>query len=230
MNVPNISARLLAVAELTREGSFVADVGTDHAYLPIYLCAKGKIRGAVASDINRGPLDRAEINVKEYALEDKIALCLTNGLDGIDIYAPDDILICGMGGELIAEIINKAEWTKNKNIRLILQPMTKQEHLRRYLLTTGFEIIAESYSFAEGKYYVTVVAEYTGASRDPEIFECELGRECARAGDRVAYIGYLEGKARSLHKSLAGKMQAGLPTDAERELLAAIEKRIASVQ
>ena len=77
---------------------------------------------------------------------------------------------------------------------------------------------------------MTIVAEYVGESREGDIFECELGSESVREGDRVAYIGYLEGKARALNKSLSGKMHAGLSADTERELLTAIEERIASVQ
>ena len=118
MNSPKLSPRLLAAAGFVRSGAFVADVGTDHAYLPIYLCAEGKIKGAVASDINEGPVARAMINVAGYRLGRKIQVLRADGLSGLDAYSPTDILICGMGGELIAEIVKSAEWTKNKKIRL----------------------------------------------------------------------------------------------------------------
>ena len=221
MNVPNISARLLAVAELTREGSFVADVGTDHAYLPIYLCAKGKIRGAVASDINRGPLDRAEINVKEYALEDKVALCLTNGLDGIDIYAPDDILICGMGGELIAEIINKAEWTKNKNIRLILQPMTHAEKLRGFLLSSGYTIVDETL-VREDKIYQIICAEYSAEKENYSEIELIFGRHNINRNTEELreYAEYVKSVFSTRYK---GKVGAGIDAYYEADIISAID-------
>ena len=133
MNPPKLSPRLLAVAELVREGAYVADVGTDHAYLPIYLCLSGKARGAVASDINEGPVQRAKLNIASHKLEDKILVLHTDGLRRVDILCPDDVMICGMGGELIAEIISGAEWLKKRRNRLILQPMTQADKLRDYL-------------------------------------------------------------------------------------------------
>ena len=83
----------------------VADVGTDHAYLPIYLVSAGVAHRAVASDINQGPLSRAEANIQRFSLSSQISTRLTPGLAGIAEFAPTDILICGMGGELIASIL-----------------------------------------------------------------------------------------------------------------------------
>ena len=136
---PNLSPRLLAAAELVREGAFIADVGTDHAYLPIYLCLEERIRGGVASDINRGPIERAKENIEKYGLSERISTELTDGLCNIEKYSPEDILVLGMGGELIASIIDAAAWTKNSDIRLCLQPMTHAEHLRKYLYENGLE-------------------------------------------------------------------------------------------
>ena len=96
--------RLAAVASLVRKESFVADIGTDHAYLPIWLAENAHIRGAVAADIAQGPLDRALKNIKSSNLSDKISTALTPGLLGVDKYSPDDICICGMGAETIIEI------------------------------------------------------------------------------------------------------------------------------
>ena len=226
----SLDKRLLSCADYVRVGAVFADIGTDHGYLPLFLLREGKIQRAYLSDVNEGPLSSAQRNARADGLADKCEFILTDGATALAGKGITDYAICGMGGELIARIIEDAPHLREIGIRLILQPMTKQEHLRRYLLASGFEIVAESYSFAEGKYYVTIVAEYAGAKRDPEIFECELGRASVREGDRIAYIGYLEGKARALNKSLSGKMHAGLSTDTERELLAAIEERIASVQ
>ena len=138
-----LSARLRCAASMVREGSFVADVGTDHAYLPIALALEGKIRGAVASDINAGPVERGRKNIEEHALTDRISVVMTDGLSGIEPYAPNDILILGMGGELIARILECAPWTKDQSIRLCLQPMTHAEALRSFLLDNGYSIIDE---------------------------------------------------------------------------------------
>ncbi len=221
MNVPNISARLLAAAKLVREGSFVADIGTDHAYLPIYLCSKGKIRGAVASDINQGPLERAEINVKEYDLEDKIALHLSNGLDKINVYAPDDIVICGMGGELIAEIIDKAKWTKNENIRLILQPMTHAEKLRGFLLSNGYAIVDETI-VREDKIYQVICAEYRGASDSYSELELIFGKHNIEryTEEFKEYAKYVRSVFATRYN---GKMSAGIDAQYEAKLMSAID-------
>ena len=103
--------RLGRAADFVREGAVVADIGTDHAYLPIYLLLSGKIKFAVASDINRGPLDSAKRNAAKYGLTDKMRFTLANGLDGLPLEEDgvSDIVICGMGGELIAQIIAASE-------------------------------------------------------------------------------------------------------------------------
>ena len=105
-----------AAASLVRQGAYIADVGTDHAYLPIALCLEGRVRGGVASDVNEGPILRAKQHINEYGLNKKIAAVLCDGLDKISEYEPTDILVLGMGGELIADIISRAEFTKNKDI------------------------------------------------------------------------------------------------------------------
>ncbi len=173
---PNLTPRLRAVAELVRSGAFVADVGTDHAYLPIALVSEGRARGAVASDINEGPYLRAKKNVAEHSLEDKITTLHCAGLSGIEKFSPTDILICGMGGELIASIIHDAPLTQSSAVRLVLQPMTHPEILREYLLKNGFEIISERI-VKEEKLYQIICAEYSGTSNlDYTDAELLLGR------------------------------------------------------
>ena len=169
---PTLTPRLRAVAELVRSGAFVADVGTDHAYLPIALVKEGRARGAVASDINEGPYLSATRNVREQSLEDKITTLHCAGLSGIDKYSPTDILICGMGGELIVSIIDAAPFTKDSRIRLVLQPMTHAEILRKYLYDNCFEIVAERI-VKEEKLYQIICAEYNG-NKTSEYTDAEL--------------------------------------------------------
>ena len=114
LKAPKISKRLLLAASFARKGDFVADVGTDHAYLPIYLYKSGIIRGAVVSDVNEGPIVRAANNIAEFSCKGAIIPLLSDGLCKIDEYSPDTVFILGMGGELIVNILSRAEWIKNK--------------------------------------------------------------------------------------------------------------------
>lgn len=175
MNDIKLSKRLSTVASLVRNGAFVADIGTDHGYLPIYLMSIGTISGAVASDVNKGPLHRAQENILKYSFDKKIFTKLANGLDGIDEFSPTDIMICGMGGELIATILDRSEYIKKSGIRLILQPMTSIYELREYL-SSGFSVIDEKIVCEDGKIYQIICAEYDGKSHSYTKAELELGK------------------------------------------------------
>ena len=125
-----INDRLLTAVRFVRNGKRFADIGTDHAYLPIYLINRGIITNAIAADINKGPLDKAHENICKYNLQDNIHTVLCDGLSKIEPDSVDDIAIFGMGGELIVKIIDEASWVKDTDKRLILQPMTHPEKLR----------------------------------------------------------------------------------------------------
>lgn len=155
--------RLLCAASLVRQGSRVADIGTDHAYLPIYLVESGRCVSAIASDIRVGPADSARKNVTTAGLCDRIEVRLGDGLSGITPDEVDDIVIAGMGGETIAAILQGAEWVKDAHYRLILQPMTRAEDLRRYLLTNGFEIDEERVVPDGRRLYTVMAVRFTGA-------------------------------------------------------------------
>ena len=135
-----LSERLKTAADMIRQGSALADIGCDHGYVPVYLVQSGKIKYAVASDINKGPLTSCESLVKENFLEDKIKCVLSDGLENINLDEVDDILIAGMGGELIADILSKGDKNKLKEKHLILNPMTHPEIARKLLYENGFEI------------------------------------------------------------------------------------------
>lgn len=174
-HLPRLDERLATAAEYVRGGR-LADVGTDHAYLPVALVLSGRCRDAVASDVRRGPLERARQTVEKYGLGDRVQLVLTDGLHGIEAYEPDDVAIFGMGGELIASIIEAAGWLRERRVRLILQPMTRRAELRAYLLGHGFDIIDETMSCADGRIYQTLCVEYTGQCEQYSPVELELGR------------------------------------------------------
>ncbi len=149
-----ISNRLKMAASMVTEGNRLCDVGTDHAYVPIFLCAAGKIPAALAMDIGKGPLQRAEEHIRAYNMTEQIATRLSDGLKEFQIGEADAILIAGMGGGLIQKILDTS-LDKAKSVKeLILGPQSEIEELRRYLYETGFCITAEEMVEEEGKYYV----------------------------------------------------------------------------
>lgn len=218
MKIPELSKRLMSAVEFVR-GGFLADVGTDHAYLPVYLYKLGKIRGAVAADINEGPLARARANITAYGAGEGIDTVLSDGLAKLEGYHPDDIVIFGMGGELIIHILDAAKWTRSENIRLILQPMTKQEEVRSYLLENGFFIVGEALSEDDGKVYQTICAEYRPEEKAEPYTRAELllGREnIARGGELFARL--LAHRIEVFTVAAEGRRKAGRP-DAEIDAL-----------
>ena len=129
-----INARLLCAAEFTRQNATFADIGTDHAYLPLFLLDLGRIKYAYCCDINEGPLASARRNAEERGRLDRTEFILTDGATALAGKGISDYAICGMGGELIADIIDRAPHLKDGTVNLILQPMSRQEKLREYLL------------------------------------------------------------------------------------------------
>lgn len=216
-NPPKLTPRLARAADFIRYGAFVADIGTDHAYLPISLCISGRIRGAVASDINAGPVERACDNVKKYGLDKKITVMKADGLSGIEVYAPDDVTILGMGGELIARIISEAPWTKAPNIRLCLQPMTHAEILRNFLNENGYSVIDEAL-VKEEKIYQLILAEYKGKSEEYTNAELYLGKKNIERGGSLLKC-FAERQAKTLKKCINAKESAGADASPERMLL-----------
>lgn len=156
----NVSQRLQVVASFVPAGSKLLDVGSDHAYLPIFLLEKGLISSAIAGEVVKGPFESALKNVSEFALAEKIDVRLANGLAAFD---PSDqvnaISICGMGGRLIAEILEAGKEKLTTVDRLILQPNNREDDLRRWLQTNHFQIVAESIMSENDKYYEIIVAE-----------------------------------------------------------------------
>jgi tRNA (adenine22-N1)-methyltransferase len=204
-----LGKRLLSAANFVRQGAYLADIGTDHAYLPLFLLARGVIGRAVCADINEGPLASAVENARECGLSDRITFTLTNGAIGLSDMGITDYAICGMGGELIAEIIDASEHLKEKGVHLILQPMTKQAHLRKYLAKEGFSILSEDYSHEVGRYYLTILAEYCGTVREISDFEAEFGTPPREEGRTDEMRGYFEAKIRTLKKIRDGKKSSG---------------------
>ena len=223
MNSPKISKRLFCAASFAKKGDFIADVGTDHAYLPIYLYKKGIIRGAIVSDVNEGPIERAGKNILEFSCGGAIIPLLSDGLNKIDEYSPDTVFILGMGGELIVNIISRAERLKEKKTRLVIQAMTHTEILREYLLENGFAIRDEAL-VDDGKIYQITVAEYTDDKiSDADILELRFGKINLERREAIL-LDALKREKEILLARLAGKKMAGLCGGEDAELLCLIEK------
>ena len=160
MSVSN--KRLLTAAELLGQTNSVADIGTDHAFLPIHLIREGIAKKVIACDIAEGPLSVAKANITKYGLADKIELRLANGLLGLKPNEVDAITILGMGGETIADILTDSPWVKNSNTTLILQPMSCDDRLREYLFKEGFEILTEVGVESQNRFYTIMKVQYSG--------------------------------------------------------------------
>ena len=167
MNINQLSKRLQRVGEFVPAGAHLADIGSDHAYLPVALLLQNKLAYAVAGEVVKGPYESAENQVVKNGLQDKIIVRLANGLDAIE---PTDainvITICGMGGALIRDILEAGRNNQRikGNERLILQPNVGEKVLREWLTKNGYTIIEEDILEENDKIYEIIVAEKTAKS------------------------------------------------------------------
>ena len=218
-----LSPRLAAIAAQVPPGSRLADIGTDHAYLPAYLLRKGTIPSAAASDVNRGPLDRGRETARQAGVEEKISFRLSDGLNGLREDEADVIVIAGMGGELIARILSEAPWTREK--LLLLQPMTAQPELRRWLNGNGYRIERETV-VREGEKLYVILTVRGGADTPCSLGELWAGRQ-RKGEDAPLRLDYLEDLLRRRRKALAG-MERGSVTpellEEERRLITRLER------
>ncbi len=221
MKEKTLSKRLKAVFDFVREGKTVADIGTDHAYLPIALLRAGKAKAAYASDIGKLPLKRAEQNIKKAGLEDKIKTVLTDGLDVFDSLC-DEFIIAGMGGELIVDIVLRAPFLRNENIHLVLQPMTKISLTRKKLCESGFEIEKEALVFEDGKVYTVMSVYYSGKKRVLSEVEAVLGD--TENTDTELLIRVIDLNLYDLENKIKGKKEAKEEETLKKALLEFKEK------
>ncbi len=148
-----LSQRLQAVANLLSEGLVVADVGTDHGYIPIYLIETDKCPKAFAMDINKGPLIRAEEHVKEHGLQEQIILRQSDGVKALQVGECESVNVAGMGGALAIKIMEEGRHVFKSLQEFVLQPQSELEKVRRYLHEHEYRIIAEDMVLEDGKYY-----------------------------------------------------------------------------
>ncbi len=154
--------RMRVIADLVRQGATVCDVGTDHAFIPVELLLSGKCRSAVITDISAPSLEKGVTNVRKNGLSDKVKPFYANGTLGAELDGVTDVIIAGMGGELISEILSQDPRLKNEALRFILQPMSRAEELRLFLSENGFETESEIKVESEGRVYAVLSVKYTG--------------------------------------------------------------------
>lgn len=199
-----LSPRLRTVADLVPWGARLADIGTDHAYLPVWLLLSGHIPCAIAADLREGPLDRARKTAVCYGVSNRISFRLCDGLSGIGEHETDVISIAGMGGETIAAILAAAPWTRDR--RLLLQPMTSFPDLRLWLQKHGYTIQKEIICREGARLYS--VWDVTGGEMAP-LSPAELwaGRQSG-VPLRADYLAMMREKA---EKAMAGHCLANTP-------------------
>ena len=188
-----LSKRLERIASFVQPGSRVADIGTDHGYVPIWLVQKGVCPSALAMDVRKGPLERAEEHVEEVGLSGKIELRLSDGLAKLKAGEADTVVIAGMGGKLTCRILEQGRhvwenWSEGKE-RLILSPQSEQDEVRHFLED-------------EGKYYIVIEAA-RGTMRPGREQDYRFGADLIRKKDPVL-LAYLEKEEKMTRQVLAG--------------------------
>ena len=204
-----LTPRLAAVARLVPQGARLADVGTDHAYLPVRLLLDGRVERAIAADLREGPLSRARETARRWGVEERISFRLCDGLTGVGREEADTVAIAGMGGETIAAILAAAPWTR-EGTRLLLQPMTSFPDLRRWLQQNGYQILREHIA-REGRRLYTVL-ETTGGEMPP-LTPGELW--AGRQSDDPLRGAHLDVMAEKVARALRG-LQASRQRDEEQ--------------
>jgi tRNA (adenine22-N1)-methyltransferase len=211
-----IDNRMECIADCVRQGAVVADIGTDHGKLPIYLIQTQRATKAVAADINEMPLQKARDNIDKYGLSEYINTYLTDGLKGIEKFSPTDVVIAGMGGELIEQILRE-QTIEKVGKKYILQPMTKEESLREYLCENGYTIVDE-FIVKENKVYQIICAEYTGNKTEMTAAEYLLGRINIQKKETY-FFELLEKVIKRTETKLSGRKKAGLDVKDEQDCL-----------
>ena len=211
-----LSKRLNAVASLVTEGYRLADIGTDHAYIPIFLAATGKIPEAVAMDVNRGPLLRAEENIREHGLEGRISTRLSDGFSALEPGEADSAVIAGMGGGLVIHILEDSPETVKEISSFILQPQSEIDKVRRYLNEHGYRIVEERMVEESGKFYPMMRAVH-GSGESYEEYEYLYGKRLLEEKDPVlrTYLLREQGIRESILEQL--RRHKNSPTARERE-------------
>ena len=201
-----MNKRLSCIASHIPDGQGLIDVGTDHGYLPAELALRGYPGKLIASDINAGPLRAAVRTAQEAGVKEKISFRLSDGLDCCEPDEVDTIVIAGMGGDTICGILDRAEWCMDSRYTLVLQPMTRAEVLRYWLVNNEFEITCEDLVEDGGILYSVLTARFGGCTR---LNEAELYTGAfSMLREHALFPAFLEQQLQRFHKMLNGMTSA----------------------
>lgn len=192
-----LSLRLCAIADMVTEGNKLVDVGCDHGYLPVYLLLNKKIPGAIAMDVRKGPLSRAEEHISQYGLGDYIETRLSDGLSALDSGEGDTLVIAGMGGPLMERILTEGREVRETFQEMILQPQSDIPHFRHFIREEGWEIVKEEMILEDGKFYpVMKVLPVPKENMEKWTKEEEMFGKYLLAGNHPVLKKYLERELR----------------------------------
>ena len=217
----NLDERLSACAEFVRENSVLADIGTDHAYLPAALILNGKIKSALGCDINKQPLESAKQTVIESGVSESVCLRLCDGLLGVKADEFTDLVIAGMGGELIVKILCDCPYIKNEKYNLVLQPMSKAYDLRKWLCENGFLILDEMAAVANNKIYTVINARFNDEECKKDESFYHFGKLLLKNDEKS--LRYVEKQKNSLLKRANGMLLSNSENKQAKEILKMIE-------
>lgn len=207
-----LTPRLELCAAMCPPAGRAVDVGCDHGYLLIRLLKSGRAQRGLACDLRRGPLDNAARNIALHGLSGAIDTLQTDGLDGVTPTGSDLVTICGMGGDLMADILGRAPWTREAAV--VLQPMTKQERLRRWLAQNGFRICEERLVYEDRRLYTLMrVAPGSYEGGEHMLFSAAMERD-------PLFPDYIRMMRVKLQRRYAGS-----GSDRDRALLQVLEER-----
>ena len=205
-----IKGRLALISKKVQKCNRLADIGTDHEYIPVKAIIDEKCENAIASDIKKGPIQRASKNVIKYGLENKIELRLGPGLKPYVEGECDVIVISGMGGILISEILEEDISIARKADYLILQPMYTSEILREWLYNNGFDILDEELVAEGHRYYIVITTHYTGKIKEDEALYYHIGRKLFEKNDPLLK-SYLKKTINKYDKIISGIASSEVP-------------------
>lgn len=218
-----LTDRLLKIASLVTKGKKVADIGTDHGYIPVYLLNKGHIDFAILADVNKGPLENARSEVRHNNLDDKVDLRLGSGIEVLNENEVDEVIIAGMGGILISELLEAKKNVAHSLDKLILQPMQAQDELRKYLLNNGYEILDEVLVKEDFRIYEIIVAKYTEVNTvvEDDIYY-EVGKKLIENKDLL--VNELIDKKIFMYNSILKKLEGKTGKEIEKKIKISTDK------
>lgn len=223
-----LSKRLSAVADMVTSGNRVADVGTDHGYIPIYLVENSIIPKAIAMDINKGPLERAKEHIKEAQMESYIELRRSDGVSALKEGEADTLIIAGMGGGLVIKILSEGKKVLGSLKEYIVQPQSEVDSVRKFMQEKGYLIIEEKIILEEGKYYPIIRAIRGCMTYEKDCF-FSYGKLLLESKDPVLKK-YLDKEANTYRKIRENLLEYGNDTKHIEKRQREVDKELALIQ